>query len=123
MTELDLAAVGRFLRKNGAVLLILVLGVALMLLPSGGSTGGSAGRADFSGEEEKLAQVVSRIEGAGECSVLFREETAEEKGGAVIVCPGADSASVRLRITEAVGTYTGLGSDRITILKSEKGGN
>jgi len=35
----------------------------------------------------------------------------------VVVCEGADSAAVRLRVTEAAAAYTGFGSDRITVLK------
>ena len=37
--------------------------------------------------------------------------------GAVIVCQGADSASVRLAIVSAVGSVTGLSADKITVLK------
>ena len=37
--------------------------------------------------------------------------------GAVVLCQGADSASVRLAITEAVEKATGLPTDRITVLK------
>ena len=54
--------------------------------------------------------------------MLLRMGKDQEKGGAVVVCPGADSAAVRLKITRAVSAYTGLGSDRIIILKSKQGG-
>lgn len=37
--------------------------------------------------------------------------------GAVVVCQGADRAEVRLAIVEAVSTYTGLGTDKISVLK------
>lgn len=37
--------------------------------------------------------------------------------GAVIVCQGADSAAVRLAVTEAVADATGLTTDKITVLK------
>jgi stage III sporulation protein AG len=37
--------------------------------------------------------------------------------GAVVVCKGADSASVRLAVVDAVMRATGLSSDRITVLK------
>lgn len=37
--------------------------------------------------------------------------------GAIIVCEGADSAAVRLAIVDAVSKVTGLGSDRISVLK------
>lgn len=37
--------------------------------------------------------------------------------GAIVVCQGADSALVRLSIIEAVSKVTGLGTDRISVLK------
>lgn len=37
--------------------------------------------------------------------------------GAVIVCQGADDVQVRLAVVEAVCKSTGLGADRITVLK------
>ncbi len=37
--------------------------------------------------------------------------------GAIVVCGGADSATVRLSIMEAVSKVTGLGTDRISVLK------
>ncbi len=37
--------------------------------------------------------------------------------GAIILCEGADSPTVRLSIVEAVSKVTGLGADRISVLK------
>ena len=37
--------------------------------------------------------------------------------GALVVCDGADRASVRLAIVEAVSSLTGLGSDHISVIK------
>lgn len=37
--------------------------------------------------------------------------------GAVVVCQGADKATVRLAIVEAVSAATGLGADKISVLK------
>ena len=37
--------------------------------------------------------------------------------GALIICQGADSASIRLQITQAVADLTGLGSDKISVIK------
>lgn len=37
--------------------------------------------------------------------------------GAIIVCEGADSPSVRLAIVEAVAGVTGIGADKISVLK------
>lgn len=37
--------------------------------------------------------------------------------GAVVICDGASSASIRLAVIEAVSKVTGLGADRISVLK------
>ena len=37
--------------------------------------------------------------------------------GAVVVCQGADKASVRLNLLKAVSSLTGLSSDHITVIK------
>lgn len=37
--------------------------------------------------------------------------------GAIVVCHGANNATVRLAIVEAVSKVTGLGADRISVLK------
>lgn len=61
-------------------------------------------------------------------TVLITDSNREETGlirqikspvyrGAVVLCQGADNASVRLSVMEAVKSVTGLSSDRITILK------
>lgn len=40
--------------------------------------------------------------------------------GAVVVCEGADSADVRLQLVSAVSNLTGLGADRITVVKMKQ---
>ena len=37
--------------------------------------------------------------------------------GAVVICQGADRASVRLAVVDAVSKLTGLGADKISVLK------
>ena len=39
--------------------------------------------------------------------------------GAIVVCEGADSPSVKLAVTQAITKITGLGSDNICVLKME----
>ena len=41
--------------------------------------------------------------------------------GAVVVCQGADRSSVKLAVVRAVSSITGLGSDRITVIKMKSG--
>lgn len=61
-------------------------------------------------------------------TVLLRDETGAESPvikhtrypvyeGAVVVCEGADSPSVRLHVVNAVSDLTGLGSDKISVIK------
>ena len=48
---------------------------------------------------------------------LIRQVNPPSYLGAVIVCQGADDPSVRLAIVNAVSKVTGLGTDRIAVLK------
>ena len=48
---------------------------------------------------------------------LVRQINPPAYQGAIVVCQGADSPSVRLAIVQAVSSVTGLGSDHITVLK------
>lgn len=53
---------------------------------------------------------------AGEETVLLSQNYPTFQG-AVVVCPGAGDANVRLLLTQAVSALTGLGADRITVCK------
>lgn len=110
-----------YFREYSPLLLIILLGIVLLLLPSG-SGNRRTEKADYSAKEEKLSEVLSAIDGVGSCKVLLRESEKNEKGGAIVVCEGADEPGVCLKIKNAVAAYTGLGSNRIVILKSSKGG-
>lgn len=48
---------------------------------------------------------------------LVRQVNPARYQGAVIVCEGADSPTVRLAVVEAVSKATGLGADSISVLK------
>ena len=61
-------------------------------------------------------------------TVIVMDRNREEQGlvkqvlppvykGAIVVCQGADSAGVRLKVVDAVKSVTGLSSDCITVLK------
>ena len=50
-------------------------------------------------------------------SGLIQQINPPEYRGAIVVCQGADSPSVRLAIADAVSKVTGLGTDKISILK------
>ena len=90
-------------------LLILAFGIFLMMLPTGAkkeTTEESTGSA--------LEQVLRCSEGVGDIRVIVSDN------GVVAVCDGASDPGVRLDILRAIGSYTGFGSDKITVLKMMK---
>ena len=94
------------LGKYKYALLVVLIGILLMKWPPG--SGSSVVETD---ETAGLSRLLSSAEGVGESHVLLSGH------GVVVVCEGADNAKVRLDILQAIGSYTGFGSDRITILK------
>lgn len=94
------------LEKWKLPLLILAAGLALMLLPTGEQT-----KSVPPEKQEALAALLSQTQGVGKAQVLISDS------GVVVACAGAANASVRLDIIRAVSSYTGFGSDKITILK------
>lgn len=101
------------LEKYRYVLLVIGAGVLLLLLPAGGGRDTSAGQPqeteesfDLEGFEEKLAQVLSQVEGAGKARVvltldggsrrvLARDQEQDRDGGSVstVVTIGQGSGS------------------------------
>ena len=67
--------------------------------------------------ESLRSQTVIITDGNREDTGLVRSVTPPVYLGAIIVCQGGDSPSVRLDIVEAVSNVTGISSDRITVLK------
>lgn len=87
-------------------LLVLLAGLLLMLLPSGGTKSAPAENTDLT-----LEQLLAETDGVGRIRVLVSEK------GAVVVCDGAEKAGVRLDILHAIRSYTGFGADTVTVLK------
>ena len=48
---------------------------------------------------------------------LIKQVNAPTYRGAIVVCQGADDPVVKLSITEAVSRATGLGVDKISVIK------
>lgn len=71
---------------------------------------------DISDNDSRIDTVIITDSQRGE-SGLVQQINPPTYLGAVVVCQGADRAEVRLAIVEAVSTYTGLGADRISVLK------
>lgn len=86
--------------------LMLLLGLLILLLPGRSNAAERTG-----GPEDALSHALTQAQGVGEVEVLISES------GVVVVCEGADSAKTKLDILSAVASYTGFGSDKVTILK------
>lgn len=84
--------------------------VAVMLTESGGEE--IVYQTDGEGADTVLITDAQRCEQG-----LIRTRIAPVYCGAIVVCAGAERAAVRLAIVEAVADVTGLGTDRITVLK------
>lgn len=84
---------------------MLAVGLFLVLLPGKNEVDGSLPG------DMLLQQVLSCSVGVGEAKVISSDS------GIVVVCQGANDPRVRLDIIRAVGSYTGFGSDKITILE------
>lgn len=113
--------------KYKYVIAAVLLGVLLMLLPSGMRNAGasaaetaSSGRAAVQGEMEAA---LSGIDGVGRLRLMLTDAPDTGSGtrwtGALIVCEGGGAAAVRLQLTQAVSALTGLPSDRIVIVKGK----
>ena len=93
-----------FLDRYKYPLIVLAVGILLMTLPINGEKGKS-------GTELQFKEILCSTEGVGRAEVLVSEK------GVVVVCDGADRASVRLDILRCVKSYTGFDSGKVTILK------
>lgn len=69
-------------------------------------------------ERESRRETVILSAGGGEEVVVTRRESPAYRG-ALVVCQGADRAEVKLAVTQAVAALTGLGADRITVVKCQ----
>lgn len=74
---------------------------------------------DSSGQTVQTSTVL-RAEGASAKQALITMTQYPRYQGALVVCQGADRASVRLAVMEAVSSLTGLGSDRISVVKMKE---
>lgn len=57
------------------------------------------------------------VSGGNGTEVVVTQERSAKFRGALIVCDGGDNDAVRLRIVEAVCALTGLGSDRVAVVR------
>lgn len=57
------------------------------------------------------------VSGGNGSEVVVTQERSAKYRGALVVCDGGDNDAVRLRIVEAVCALTGLGADRVAVVR------
>lgn len=108
-----------FLRSHGSLVkvgAIFLFGVLLIIL---GGAWQSEPR-ESSGLDTELSELCSSVAGVGECEVMVTYSEGGEVYAVAILCEGADSAAVRESLVDIVGSLFGIGSNRISIVKSKK---
>ncbi len=105
-----------FFTKGGSSLrmgVIILLGVILLLLGSGV---GREVKEESQSTEERTAEMCAMMDGVGECRVMMTYYPESDRVYAVLVlCDGAESATVRERITSSLCSLYGIGANRVEI--------
>lgn len=104
--------------KAPKLAIFIMIGVFLILI------GSVSINSNTRGEEKRVEQMCSMIDGVGDCRVMmtYREVGGESHVYAVtILCDGADSVNVRKDLTDMVCSLYGIGHNRVEIfLLNEK---
>lgn len=72
------------------------------------------------GQDSQMRKETSAVlygTGSGKEAALIKQKTAPIYQGAVVLCQGADDPGIKLALVQAVASLTGLGTDRITVIK------
>ena len=93
--------------------------VELMLTTSGSEEIFYQTDTRVSGDTREETTVFSSTQSTQKMPVVTKTKSAPDLG-AVVVCDGADSAAVQLRVMQAVSALTGLGSDKISVIKMKR---
>lgn len=103
------------LKKYKYPLIVLLFGIGLLVLPTGG--GDDSSDDTVLSDEARLESILEDVQGVGETRVLLSEN------GVIIACAGAENAEVRLNVIKAASAFTGFSSDKIQVLKLFRSGN
>ncbi len=138
-------------RNNRIMLVILIIGIIIIAISSGIPESSETGAeiSEYRGEEERLSEILSEIDGAGRVSVMISYVSTMEKDiafdgkneravtsggdvmvtreiypevkGVIVIADGAGDPSVRQAIKEAVTAVTGAGANRVCVYTRGEG--
>ena len=94
------------------MLVLLVIAGALLLILSNNMENKTSVESD----EERIAYVISGIDGAGRAEVVINKKEGEIVSCAVI-CAGGDSERVVSEVKALISSLYGIGYNRISVLK------
>lgn len=117
------------------MLVILIIGIVIIMLSAifeNKNDKSSRSAENYIGEEERLSEILSEINGAGSVSVMISYEVGdssqssigrslsdtqmcEKPRGVIVVADGASSPSVRNSLKEAATAVTGVGANRVCV--------
>lgn len=121
---MDKRIIGYFKGKKELTLIIVAFALGLILIFLG-SKDDVAVETFAPGLEERIADACSGIEGVGKCDVYVYYSEVDSRSGAekvesvLVVCEGADSDDVRLRLTRMLSSFFGIGTNRVQIEKMQ----
>lgn len=107
----------RFRGERRIELYILVVAISMLALIA--LRGSRSAAPSASSVEQRLAAILSQIDGAGRVSVMLREESGEDPGGVVIVADGLVDVKTYLNLQRAARAATGFDADRIAIIGND----
>ena len=108
--------------KKDTTKIVIVFALGLILLFLGGRNEQATVESNVS-TEERIAAACSGVDGVGECAVYIyysqngKSGSSDEVESVIVVCEGADSVDVRLRLTEMLSSFFGIGANRVRIEK------
>ena len=124
-SDLDRRFLKHIREKKDAAKIIAVLALGAVLIFLGGRLGENDA-STVTGIEERIGSACSSIEGVGECTVYVyyapsntRTEDAVVES-VIVICEGADSVDVRLRLTKMLSSYFGIGANRVRVEKMKE---
>lgn len=124
-------------RNNRVMLVILIIGIVIIMfsnLFTDKESEASRTPKGNEGEEERLSEILSEIDGAGRVSVMISYEqtkvsndgigrgfgyddsqTEEKPKGVIVVADGGDDPDVRRKLKEAACAVSGAGANRVCV--------
>lgn len=109
--------------KKDALKIGIVLSLGLILVFLGTRSEGKVSAESTVGIEERISQACSNVAGVGKCEVFIYYAPADSKikesevESVLVICEGADSVEIRLRLTEILSSVFGIGTNRVRIEK------